>query len=218
MALTFDDLVREIPITLLAQNRTLADEMRTVIRRAEDEIILRLDHDAFRTILPNPVLLAPGDNTLDVGTLGFDVLEVRSLRLNYQGIPVILERRGIERMEAIYPSFEQGVPRFYAEDAAPLLFRVFPWPDAVYSVAVHANVGPQRLGPGQQTNLLTRRFPRLMEMAALRQGATFMRNPADENRYAQLFDLALAEANSALERRRRDEGGVKVRTTANIAG
>ena len=216
--MTYADLIRDIPISLLAQNRTLVDEMPMVIRRAEDEIILRLDHDAFRSVLPNLVTLTPGDNTLNVGVLGFDVLEVRSLRLDYQGVPVILERRGVERMEAIYPTFEQGVPRFYAEDSAPLLFRVFPWPDSVYSVAVHANLAPQRLGPGQQTNLLTSRFPRLMEMAALKQGAIFMRNPADEARYTQLLDLALAEANSALERRRRDEGGVKVRSTSNIAG
>ena len=218
MALTYDDLVRDTPLTLQAQNVTLVENMPMIIRRAEDEAILRLDHDAFRGRLPNLLTVGAGEGRLDLSTQPARIMEVRSLRVIVDGTHYPLERRNIERMEAIYPRWSQGVPRFYAEDDGLFVFRLFPSPDESYQIEVHANLEPARLAPSVQESLLTRQYPRVTEMATLHQGAIFMRNTTDEQRYAANLDMALAEVNSAIARRRRDETGVKTVTTSNIGG
>lgn len=218
MALTYNQIVTEVPITLMAQNRTLAQNIDSIIRRAEDEIIQMLDHDAFRTVIATPFVVDPGTPVIDLNSNASPVLEVRAMRLDMGDQQITLERREIERLRMTFNPFDQGVPRFYAEDDAPLVFRVFPIPDQAYNVTVTANVEPERLSLTVQQSLLSRKWPRLLEMAVLKQGAHFMRNPVDESRYTKLYEDALRDAALQLNRRRRDETGTKPQTTANVVG
>lgn len=218
MALTYNQLVSEVPVLLMAQNRTLAQNMGTVIRQAEDEIIQRLDHDAFRTVISPSFAVDPVNVTVDLNNQPSPVLEVRAMRLDLGGQQVTLERREIERLRMTFGPDDQGVPRFYAEDDAPLVYRVFPTPDTTYQLDVTANVEPDRLSVAVQETLLTRRWPRLTEMAVLKYGARFMRNQTDEARFEKAMGEALAEALLQINRRRRDETGTKPQTTANVTG
>lgn len=218
MALTYNQLVAEVPVLLMAQNRTLAQNMGIVIRQAEDEIIQRLDHDAFRTVITPAFSVDPVNTTIDLTAQPSPVLEVRALRLDLGGQQITLERREIERLRMTFGPDDQGVPRFYAEDDAPLVYRVFPTPDTTYPITVAANVEPDRLSVSVQETLLTRRWPRLVENAVLKYGARFMRNQTDEARFDKAMGEALAEALLQISRRRRDETATKPQTTSNTTG
>jgi len=217
--MTYDDLIAAIPPTLMAQNRTLAEpaELQRVVRRAEDEIIERIDHDAFRARL-SPRTVSESAPTMDLSQEPRRVLEIRALQLVVPEGLYPLERREIERLNALYYGGSIGTPRYYAEDDDPMLLRVFPRPDTTYTINVAANIEPERLAPSVQQSVLTRSYPRLLEMMAFKHGAHFMRNMADEQRYGQLADAALMEANTQLARRRRDETGVTSAQTANRVG
>ncbi len=217
--MTYDDLIAAIPSTLMAQNRTLAepDELQRVVRRAEDEIIERIDHDAFRARLDGHIV-DPANHVIDLSQEARRVLEVRALQLVIPDGVYPLERREVERLNALYFGGSMGMPRYYAEDDDPLLLRIFPRPDTTYSVNVSANIEPERLAPAVPQSVLTRTYPRLLEMMALKHGAHFMRNMGDEQRYGALADAALMEANAQLARRRRDETGVTSAQTANRVG
>ena len=96
--------------------------------------------------------------------------------------------------------------------------QVFPAPDADYQLQIEANVHPARLGPAQQTSLLTEQFPRAIEKAAFRQAALFMKAPADVAMYDQEMQMAVAEANGQTARRKRDETDKRPRETSNMTG
>lgn len=217
--MTYDDLIAAIPIALQAQNRALldADELQRVVRRAEDEIIERIDHDAFRARL-SPWQVGPATDTIDLAQEARRVLEVRAVQLVTPDGIYPLERREVERLNALYLGAQSGQPRYYAEDDTPLLLRVFPQPDMVYAVNISANIEPERLSPTVQQSVLTRAHARLLEMMVFKHGAHFMRNQTDEQRYGMLADAALMEINAQFARRRRDETGVKSAQTANRVG
>lgn len=214
MAMTYDSLVAEIPVSIMGTNTALLANMGLVIRRAEDEIIERIDHDAFKTVLP-PVIVDPDTPTFDLFTVNPVVLEVGSVRASFSGLDVPLERREANRMIATFPGGDTGTPRFYAEEDYPLRFRVFPTPDTTYELTVRVNQAPTRLAPELQESVLTRLYPRLLENGVLKYAAQFQRNTADEQRYGAAFDAALGEINARLARRRRDDTGVPASDTAN---
>lgn len=217
--MTYDDLIAAVPIALQAQNRTLLDasELQRIVRRAEDEIIERIDHDAFRSRLTGRQV-GPADDTIDLQPEDRRVLEVRAIQLITPEGVYPLERREVERLNALYLGAWAGQPRYYAEDDTPLFLRVFPTPDVVYPVSISANIEPERLSPSTQQSVLTRAHARLLEMMTFKHGAHFMRNPTDEQRYGELADAALMEANAQFARRRRDETGVTSAPTANRVG
>lgn len=218
MATNYDNLLNDPPVVLMAQNRTLPTNMPILIRQAEDEVCARLDHDAFRSTVQTPIALVPGTPTFDLRNEPNAVYEVRAVEIDIGGQTVVLEQREIGRLTAVFASGETGVPRFYAEDEEPLMFRVFPAPDTTYPVRIKANIAPPSLGPSQQTNVLTQRFPRLIEMAVFKHASRFQRNQVDEARYAEQFELALTEANQQIARNRRDETTATVSTTSNRGG
>lgn len=217
--MTYDDLIADIPPALQAQNRTLTepDVLQQIVRNAEEEIIERIDHDAFRARIAGRQVV-PGDATIDLTAEPRRVLEVRALqRVTEDGV-YPLERREVERLFALYQGSYQGTPRYYAEDDHPLLLRVFPTPDIPYSIHISANIEPERLSVDVQQSVLTRSHPRLLRMMAYKHGAHFMRNQTDEQRYGVLADAALMEVNAQFARRRRDETGTKAASTANRVG
>lgn len=218
MAITYNDLVAMVPVTLQAQNRDLPASLPFIIRQAEDEIIDRIDHDAFKAKLQSTFIVSPSTTEVDLTGEDRPVYEVRALNVGVDGTFVPMERREIERLNATFRTFDTGVPRFYAEADDPLVFRVFPTPDTEYSIRVTANVEPERLSTTIQQSLLSRIYPRMLEMAVLKHASRFMRNPVDEKRYGGEFDLALTAANAQIARRRRDETGVVTQVVANQVG
>ena len=109
-------------------------------------------------------------------------------------------------------------PRFYAERGGIDLLRVFPVPREDYTLDITANVFPERLSVSVQTNEISDRFPRVYERAVLRQGALFMKNPADAATYGEEMQAAVMEANASIARRRRDETGTRAIETSNMVG
>jgi hypothetical protein len=216
---TYNDLISELPTTLMAQNRTLLDPARLqqLVIDAEDEIIERIDHDAFRARIAG-LSVSPTQPVIDLRGQPRRVFEVRAVQVPIGATVYPLERREIERLVALYVGAAPGTPRYYAEDDEPQMFRVFPVPDQTYALSVSANIEPERLSPAVQQSVLTRSYPRLMKMMLRKHGAHFMRNQVDEQRYGTLADAALMEANRQLARRRRDETGVISAPTSNNVG
>jgi hypothetical protein len=223
MALTYDELVRRIPLWLYASNRPLVDEMSVIIEQAEDQLLQVMDHDLFQTKLSGGLTVSPGSAEIDLTNRTPRVLETRAFRKRLSGTDdpwLPLQKRDMEYLTALFSGadYNQGVPRYYATDGEVLRYRVFPTPDQTYDIEVTANVEFIRLGPAQQTNVLTEEFPRAMEKACLRQAAVFQRDAEDEARYEKEMMAALAEANAQTGRRRRDEVGTKPRDTNNASG
>ena len=217
MSTTYDDLIRETPIWSLAENATLVEEMPAIIRKAEELLIKRLDHDIFQTIIAVPDLVV-GNPIIDLTAEIPAVLEVRAIRLMRRGQPIPLERRNLETMSMLYSQNRPRQPRFYADYGDTNRFMVFPTPNAGYEVEVTANVEPLPLSVANQTNVLTGEFSRIMELAALHQAAIFMKDGEGIALFDGQLKEATQEANAQISRRRRDETGERPRETVNGLG
>lgn len=217
MAVTYDQLVQETPLGLYAQNRDIVAEMPRLIAKAEDRIFELIDHDLFQTVLTGKTLLA-GDPEIDLTSDG--VREVRAIRLAYRGDNqwTSLLRRDLEFLTMLYTVNRPGRPLYYAEYSAIDILRVFPVPREDYQLEVTANVFPERLGPTNQTNILSQRFPQVYEQAVLLRGAIFMKSPKDVATFTDGLNEAVLAANTSIARRRRDQTGTRETETANMAG
>lgn len=213
----YNRLLTYVPSVLMAENRTLVDVMPDIIAEAEDEIYERLDHDAFRAYL-GEFQATPASPKIDLRIETPRILEVRAMRVFQDGAPVPLKMRDEERMSAMWPFPVFGQPRYYAETPGPLMFRLYPAPEVEIDVGVAANQIPARLTEPEPENVLTERYGRLLLNATLRAASRFMRNPNDEQRYAEEMGAALEEANTAIARRRRDETHTRRNETANRTG
>lgn len=219
MAISYTELVRRVPIWLYAQNRSIVGEMPNIIEEAEEQLMLVLDHDLFRTTL-GPFTVGPSAPVLDLSNLPTPVMEVRAINIDYRNgngyTP--MERRDAEALRMMYPMRQPRRPKFYSEDGGILLYEFYPFPDRDYEVNVTANVHPARLSDTQDTSILTEQYPRALEKAVLRQGALFMKNYEDATRYENEMMNSVDEANRQTGRRRRDETGERGRETANAGG
>jgi hypothetical protein len=215
MAITYDSLVLNAPVVLNAQNRTLATDMPDIIRRAEDEILERLDRDAFRALLSQGYTVTPTSPTFDLTGEPQRVMEVRAVSATQTGQTVALTPRDVEYLRQLFQG-AQGTPRHYAEDDQPSVYRVFPTPDSTWTLRITANIEPLRLAVSNQETLLTRNHARLTEMAVFKHGAIFMRNAADEARYGAQFEAALTEENNRFARRRGDASNRHAKDTASL--
>jgi hypothetical protein len=216
---SYDELTRSVPVFLYAQNKTLVAEMPSIIRQAQEELMLRLDHDLFQTVLTVPDV-SPGDPLIDLTAEDPKVMEVRAIRLDYrrQGTFTPLERRDLEFLTMLYADAPPGRPRFWAEYGGINTLKLFPAPREFYSLEITANVQPVSLGAAQQQNSITEEFPRAMEQATLYRACVFMKNMADAELYKAEMEASIQEANAALGRRRRDVTGTRPRDTANATG
>lgn len=205
MATTYTSLVADVPVWLYAQNRDIVAKMPKLISDAEDQIYLRFDHDLFKAALPSIVVSA---GTTDIDLSGLDILEVRSIQLRWrdndnQWTPVL--RRDLEAMSMLYSTNRPDRPVYYSEYGSQTDIRLFPTPRHDLLIKVMANVAPPKLGPAQDTNIITERYPRVIERAVMRQGAIFMKNQQDAATYEKEMNDALSEANAQIRRHRRDE-------------
>lgn len=219
MALTYDELVRRAPIWLYAQNRDITSEMPAIIEQAEDTLLKRIDHDEFKTEITGAVLSTTG--VIDLTAADPAVLEIRAVRVKYRQTADAwwpLLPRDLELLSAMFLSDRPGDPRFYAERGSPLRLQVFPKPRVLTDLSITANVAPVRLGPAQQENVYTKKYPRAIEKAVFYSASLFMRDIEGAQQYSAEMDAALLEAGAQVARRRRDETGTRPRETQNVTG
>lgn len=219
MAMTYNELLRRVPVWLYSSNRSLVDEMPVIIEQAEDRLLQVIDHDLFRTVLTGKTVGV--DGLLDLSAESPRVLEVRGLRVQYRDRPdgfTPLKARDIEMLSALYPDGGSGDPRYYAQHTSTLNYKLYPKPRAEIDIEVTANVEPARLAVGNQTNILTEQFPRAVERACMHFGAMFMKNYEDAAQYEKDMMAALGEAGAQVGRRRRDEAQTRPRETKNVTG
>lgn len=219
MTVTYTSLLADTPVVLMAQNTEIDAALPALIRQAQRELVDRLDHDAFKKLLPTTYLVNTVNPWVDLSnTVPDPTLEVRAMRVQLDGQPIPMSRRDIEMLNLTFGTGDQGQPRFYGEDQEPLVMRVFPTPDTEYQIRVTANVRPADLSDTVDENLLTRQYGRVLEMMVLKHGARWMRNQVDEARYEKVVMDALVDANRQIRRRRRDETGVIYNEKANVDG
>lgn len=213
----YDELIRRVPIWMIAQNRDLVAEMPNIVQQAHEQLVGLIDHDLLKTRLPPiPVAL---DGLVDLTAVAPQVFEVRSLSIPYKDAGMVpLERRGLQYLQALYPKSKPGRPRYYAEDGETLLLRMFPPPPVVLQCDVEANQEPPVLSPTNQTNLFGEKTPRALEMATIYRAAYFMKEWDTAQQYQTEMIAAVTEANSQVVRRRRDETDTRPIDTANRQG
>jgi len=212
----YDELVANTPLWLYAENRDLVDQMPKVIADAEDQIINLIDHYLFQQVI-QIAFVDKGTRDLDLSP--HRILELRAMRVLYRnGGMTPLERRDLEALTMLFASNRSGRPRYYAQFGGIDTMRLFPTPSEDITIEITANIEPPRLGPSQQSNIISDRFPRVIERATLRQAAVFMKNAEDEQRYEAEMQAAILEANSAIGRMRRDETGTRRIETINASG
>lgn len=227
MPITYAELLVEVPVWLMAQNRDISDDIPEIVRNAHHTLMGRIDHDIFKAVLDTLVVGPPATPTpgtdyslLDLSADNLRVLEVRALRFDYmkeqERTPI--ERRELEFLTMLYSRNRPGRPRFYAEFPTPLKYRVFPYPNREYALEATANIEPPVLGPSQQSNVIAAKYPNVMLKACLREGALFMKNQKDAATYEAELTAALTEANLSTARKRRDETAQRPQETANAVG
>jgi len=216
---SYDELLRAVPIWMYAQNKSLVDEMPNIIRQAQEQLMLLLDHDLFQTIITGKTVsdLTP---VIDLTANSPRIMEIRAVRLDYrrEGTFTPLFRRNLEYLTMLYADAKPGRPLYWAEYGDINKVKVFPLPRESYTLEITANVQPLPLAPGTQTNKITTEFPRAMEKATLRQACLFMKNEKDAATYEKEMNGAVDEANAALGRRRRDDTGQRPIDPANAKG
>jgi hypothetical protein len=214
---TYDSLVTNTPIWLYAQNKDIVAQMPDLIADAEDQIFELIDHDLFQETLTGKTILQ-GQPDLDLTS---DLIqEIRAIRISYRGAysftPV--ERRDLEFLTMLYTRNIPDRPRYYGQYGSFDQVRLFPIPRQDYDIEITVNKAPPRLSPSVQTNILIAKYPRVYEKASLKQGAIYMKNPADAATYDTEMVNAIMEANMAIGRHRRDETGTRPLETANSKG
>lgn len=212
----YSQLLTYAPLAAYTQNRATVDEMPSIIRRAEEYIIARLDHDLFRVELPDTVV---GDGGVIAGTpLPVDVLEVRSVMMQIGTDRwMALIRRGYETMCALHSDVPRGQPRYYAERGDRTLV-AFPAPASSPLIKITVNQKPPPLSRSNQDNIITERFQELMEVAVVKEAAEFNLDQSAVALYAEKLRDILIAANNQISRWTRDESAQRPVETRNVTG
>lgn len=221
MSITYDELIRRTPEWLYSRNRSLVDEMESIVKQAHEQLINVLDHDLFRTIITGKVLNPATFGVLDLSAEDPRVLEIRGVRVQYrQGDDdwTPLRRRDLETMSMLYARNRPTRPLYYAEYSGPLVIKTFPAPREAYALEITANVEPPVLSPATQTNIMSEWAPRAVEKATFRQAALFMKDWQMADAYKAEMVEAVTEANAQVQRRRRDDTGSRPVETTNVSG
>ena len=146
--------------------------------------------------------------------------EISSLWLSDPPKRRILLPRAYDYCITLFAAGATGVPRYYAE-RTPGLFEAFPQPDARYFWAGTANLKTEMLGDSRQTNLLTDRFPTLLEYSCCIEGALWMKDKAATDLWLAAFTDLVTTTNDNVRRRRGDAttpAPPKPRSSENAGG
>lgn len=216
MTTTYNDLITYGPLATYTANRDTVNEMPNLVRRAQDYITARLDHDLFAETAID--LTLADDGLVNDFSLPEKFLEIRHflIRTASGGFFPILPRPET-MLEALYPADRKGVPRYYAR-LRNRTYKVFPRPWSATPARLRANVAPPTLNPSVQTNILTEKFPGTFEVALLREAALFnLDMPQVELHTTTLRDM-LGASNRQISRLARDESAQRLTETRNVEG
>jgi hypothetical protein len=212
---TYNDIIQYAPLASYLQNRDTVLEMPNIVRRAQEYVTRRLDHDFFRQWLGPTTSNAEGIVALSVAPE--DLLEVRSVSIakGSRRLPVL--PRDYDMLVALYHDTPRGWPCHWAYNPDREI-QLFPAPGRNVDVFVSANVREPTLAPGQQENRITQIYPDLMEQAVVMHVALFNLDQTAVQMYsAQVQDL-LTTINSEISRQRRDETAQRPVETRNVTG
>jgi hypothetical protein len=213
---TYNELIAYAPLATYAGNRDMITELPNMVRRAQEFIVLRLDHDLFASTTVATTIAA--DGTLNMGGLSSRFLEMRSVYAQGRGgnyFPLL--QRTEDMLATLYPFDRPGVPVYYAR-LTPGTYRVYPRPTAVTVARYRANIAPLTLSPSVQSNILSTKFPNLMELALLVEVARFNLDRGQGEIYMSDLMSELEAANAAVTRTTRDETGTRPRDPRNAMG
>lgn len=215
--MTYDDLIAYAPLATISRNRDTVAEMPNIVRRAQNYLVARLDHDLFRTLLP--AIPIGADGVLDPTDIPGTLLEVRSVQVEVSpGSWLPLLRRSEEMLVALHSDNPRGRPRFYSVTASGDIQTYPTIGETGMTARVTANVSPPVLAPDEQTNIISNQFPELFEFAATMEAAIFNIDPATTELYRGRVDETLLVANRQISRRTRDENAQRAVETRNITG
>ena len=215
--MTYDELIEFGPLATISRNRDTVDEMEKIVRRAQNYLVARLDHDLFRLKLPAVAIGA--DGILDPTDFPGELLEIRSIAVEVSpGAYLPLLRRSEEMLIALYSEAPRGRPRYYAVTAAGDIQTYPVIGEAGTTARVTANVAPAILSPTIQTNIISEQFPELFEFAVAMEVAVFNIDPATTELYRGRVTETLPVANAQISRRTRDESAQRSTETRNITG
>lgn len=213
---TYDDLIAYAPIATYAANRDMITELPNLVRRAQNYVVQRLDHDLFADELVEAVVSIGGD--LDPGILPATFLEIRSFLLEGRGgrfFPLLPRAENV--LDALYPGSRSGIPLYYAR-LKPQVYRVYPKPYRALAARLRCNVSPPILSASVQTNILTERYPEIIETALLREAARFNLDMPMAQGYAEELQDLFTGVNAQVGRTTRDETTQRPRDTRNVQG
>lgn len=214
---TYAEIIAYAPLATYLSNRETTTEMPNIVRRAQEYITQRLDHDFFRASLSNTTAAA-STGIVDQSGWTETIMEVRSLSVEVRaGRFVPVRKRDINMLEALYIDAPVGTPMHYAEDADGQII-IFPAPSVAKAVKVTANVKEPTLSSTVGSNKISLEYPHLFEVAVAREVAIFNIDPTAAEIYTtQLQDL-LTSANTQISRERRDEVSQRPTETRNVTG
>lgn len=213
---TYNEIIAYAPLATFSSNRATVSEMPSIVRRAQNYITARLDHEFFRDVPVSTTVDAAGD--VDDGAFPATMLEIRSISAEVRtGKFLPLRPRQQEVLEAIYIDGSKGSPRHYTKTSSGG-WKVYPAPGRTMNVKVTINVAPNLLTAGNQTNEISLDFPELFEFAVMREAAIFNADQNLVSLYTQETNDALTAANAQIARRKRDEVSQRPRDTTNITG
>jgi hypothetical protein len=214
--LTYDDLTSNAILASYAGNRDLQDQMPRLVRRAQEYVELRMDHDLFADTAFDITVSEDGMVTDD--HLPERFLEIRSLAVHGPvGRHYFLLPRGEAMLAQLFASGSRGEPQYYAR-MRHREYRVYPQPYRPVTLRMQCNVRPDRLGPDVQKNLITDQFPDIMEYALLREVAIFNVDESLLKMYTDELQGRLEAANTQVSRLTRDETAERPVETRNVTG
>ncbi len=217
--ISYTELVRRVPLWLYAGNSALIAEMPTIIEQAQDLLETTIHHNEFRTEITGETVGT--DGLVDLSAETPRVLEIRAVRVKYRDRGdgwTPLQVKDLEALTMMFPLDRPARPRYYSERGGPLQLQLFPKPSAAMDLSITANVIPDRIEAGTETNIYTAKYPRAVEKACFHFAAIFMKDYEDAQAYKADMMQALAEAGAQIQRRERDETATRPRNTTNMAG
>lgn len=215
--MTYDELIAYAPLALIMRNRDTVAQMPDIVRRAQNYLVARLDHDLFRTTIPNAQIGA--DGVIDQTGFPGEILEIRSISVQVSpGTWLPLIRRSEEMLIALHSDSPRGQPRYYAVTAAKTI-QTFPALGVAGKLArITANIAPPTLSQITQMNIISQEFPELFEFATAMEAAVFNIDAATTQLYQGRVSETLQVANAQISRRTRDESAQRAVETRNIQG
>lgn len=213
---TYDDLINYGPIATYAGNRDMITALPDLVRRAQSYVVQRLDHDLFADAETQTTVDTSG--SLDMSNIPDRFLEIRALLIEGRGgryFPLL--PRAENMLETLYSDNKPGEPLYYARLKNDVI-KVYPRPYREVAARYRSNVAPDVLSPTLQSNILTEKFPEVIETALLREIARFNLDATLVASYSEELADQLGAANAQVGRTTRDETVTRPKETRNVTG